>query len=581
MLVSGKPLRQRWLPVLFIFLTSIAVVLPLVRLGPSCGHDFDFHLLSWIEVLHDWHLGLIYPHWLASANYGAGEPRFIFYPPLSWLLGAGLGGVGRLIAGPNAAWIAAPIIFTWVSILFAALAVYALICSLASRTSAAIVACLFMVNPYLLFVAYERAAFAELLATGFLALLLLLALRETLNIISMSIVVAALWLTNAPAAVMGCYLLAAVSLLRLVRERRIANAARAAVSCVLGIGLAGFYLVPAAFEQRWVQIERAVGEGMRVEDSFFFEHSGHLYHDKVLHTASIITTILAVIGIVAAWIAWRHSKGESQGKILTILLAGLLFLQFRFSDFAWRVLPRLKFLQFPWRWLVIVSIVAACLLAMALDRLGKRRLASLLTPLVIVGSIWACSHHFYNSCDADDSVPGQLSSFHDGSGVQGTDEYTARDADNSDVLQDIPPLRVMTSVDAELPEEGAGDNPEWISDWNFPTTVQARETIADWSAQHRRILLNAPKPGFAVLTLMDYPAWHVTLNGGSPTLEHRDDGLIAFAVPAGHSTIEVQWRNTRDIFWGRILSGIAAIALLLVFFFGRRTTVKFSESVRC
>ncbi len=547
--------------------------MPLILRGPSCGHDFDFHFLSWLEAAKDWHTGLVYPHWLVLANYGAGEPRFIFYPPLSWFTGAAIGSLASAVASPHTAWTAAPILFTGISFFAAGCAVYALLTSFVSGKTATLSTCLFIANPYLLFVAYERTAFAELLATTLIALLLLLAFRPVISLVPTAIVIAALWLTNAPSAVMGCYLLAGITLLRIISDRNWQLAWQAAAGFAIGTALAGFYLLPAAYEQRWVQIKQAIGEGMRVEDSFFFEHTGQQYHDQVLHTASIITLILVAIGLVSAFIAWRQ-RDRDRTKLLTILTATLLtlfFLQLRSSDFIWHVAPRLQFLQFPWRWLQVVSILTIALFAMAIDRLSSRLILRLGIALLIAASIWTCAHAFYQPCDVDDAVAGQLTMFHDGSGVQGTDEYTATNADNSQVLQDIPPVRVLTDPDAELPAANAGDNPEWVSDWAFPTTAKATFAIRDWSPQHRRVEVNATQPAYAVLTLMDYPAWHISLNNKPQHIEiHREDGLMVLAVPAGNTTIDVQWQNTTDILWGRWLSAVAVLLLLLAWSWQRR-----------
>ena len=141
--------------------TALLAVGTLVVRGNSCGHDFDFHLLSWMEVARAWHAGLIYPHWVQDANYGAGEPRLIFYPPISWLLGALLGAIFG--------WHAAPVLFV------------------------------------------------------------LLALS---------------------AAGSSMYLLALFALGMWIAERRPWPGLRAAGGITLGLGLAAFYIVPAAFEQR-------------------------------------------------------------------------------------------------------------------------------------------------------------------------------------------------------------------------------------------------------------------------------------------------------------------------------------------
>src|ERR1700743_2475840 len=49
--------------------------------GLFCGDHFQLHLISWLDAQQSWRHGLAYPHWTASATYGAGEPRFMFYPP--------------------------------------------------------------------------------------------------------------------------------------------------------------------------------------------------------------------------------------------------------------------------------------------------------------------------------------------------------------------------------------------------------------------------------------------------------------------------------------------------------------------
>jgi hypothetical protein len=59
--------------------------------------------------------------------------------------------------------------------------------------------------------------------------------------------------------------------------------------------------------------------------------------------------------------------------------------------------------------------------------------------------------------------------------------------------------------------------------------------------------VTAAQPAFLILNMRDYPAWHVFLNGHlDPDRGQRDDGLIALAVPAGTSTIDIRYGRTAD-----------------------------------
>ena len=555
---------------LYLACAGIAV-LPLAWRGVSCGHDFDFHLESWLEVLRQWRQGVVYPHWAASANYGAGEPRFVFYPPLSWMLGA--------ILGATLPWAWTPLAFTLLALAAMGATCFHMAKEWMPEDHAAIAACLYVVNPYVLFVAYERTAYGELLAAIWIPLLFLYGLRRKPSMPQLALVITALWLTNAPAAVMGCYTLAILVLWTAIAEQRWSLLSRAATGTALGLGLSGFYLVPAIYEQRWVEIARAIGSGMRVEDSFLFEHTGEAFHDQVLHTASWIAVALLIFTAIAAVTSLRGKRNRvphvrifgrgiedtpSLHKSFLILAAVITVLLLPISDPVWSHLPELKFLQFPWRWLLVLSLIASTLAALCLRGEATTRRAIGLRAAAIIAIASALSAlawtTYWQPCDDEDNIQAQRATFHSG-GFEGTDEYTASPADNGDIQQGLPAIRILPQSNADEADSSTAENPAWHA--SPKEQSDARTQITRWNVEHMAVTVDSPTAAFAVLRLMDYPAWQVRLNGQQiQTRPHRDDGLMTIPIAAGHSQIDVQYVATSDVWTGRILSLFSLILLL-------------------
>ena len=550
------------MPALLITCTALIAACVLFVRGNSCGHDFDFHLLSWMEVARAWHAGLAYPHWVQDANYGAGEPRLMFYPPASWLLGALLGTV--------TSWRAAPVLFVLLALLIGGGTMYLLAREWAPPEAATFAACLYVANPYAMFVAYERSAFGELLAAAWLPLMLLFAVRRSASVAPLGLSVAALWLTNSPAAVIGSYLLAVVALGMWIAEGKLWPALRAAGGMALGLGLAAFYIVPAAFEQRWVQIERAINPGMRVEDSFLFAHTANAFHDQVLHTASWILVLEFAGACVAAYLAWRKRAGGSARMVLTAMLPIIVLLQLPASEVIWTYAPHLKFLQFPWRWLMALSVIGCALAGLAVVLQARWRVlvaGILIAAMAITGGLL-----FFQPCDDEDAVTAQLAGFRLGQGTEGTDEYTPVGVDNAAVQQRLPLVRVLRSTQDDTADDATADNPEWRA--GAPGSIAAQVDARRRNGEYWTVSVVTPETGYAVLRLMDYPSWRVTVDGEPVNSRPlREDGLMTVPVNAGRHVLEVRWAATRDVVAGHVVSAIALLILAIVAILERKGRV--------
>jgi hypothetical protein len=575
-------------------LVALLVILPLLLHGPSCGHDFGFHLQNWIEAATQLRHGH-YPRWATTPAWNAGEPRFLFYPPLSWLLGALLTTLLPITA--------APIAYVYLTLTVAAFTMHRLAREFAGPSAALLAAALYTGNVYMLFNAFERSAFAELLASAWIPLLLLAVLRARPTIDGVAIPFALLWLTNAPAAVMGSYTFALLAGIRVLtvavssrpaagaerpasRTARTLNVARFSsvftAGAALGLALPAFYLIPAAIERKYVQVAMAVIPNMRYQDT----------------TASYLTLGLFLVmaaALIAAFLASRRDRkpggpvptsplelsGEAQGPTnhlllaLTVLATLVIVLLLPISTPVWAHLPELAFLQFPWRLDTIAAPVTALALALFVTRLpwtlNPKPWTLSLALLLPLAFTFAGYNLYAQGCELYADPAAVLDFFHTHHGVNGTDEYTPNHADNDVLRTDDPAYWLAPSNAPNTPAPHTTPtpielNPAANTDDYVPP---AGQTISTPAPQH--LALHLDHPAILVLHLRDYPNWQVT--AGCPscrffnTFPHlqREDGLIAIALAdAGDYKIDIRWHTTWDQALGLVLSMLALLTLVLL-----------------
>jgi len=524
----------------WIVATATLVISPMLWLGQASGHDFQFHVASWLDVALQWRAGVWFPRWAVWANYGFGEPRFIFYPPASWLLGAGLGSI--------LPWRIVPGAVLWLSMLLAGFSMFYLARRCMPPSAAIAAAVLFAANPYHLIIVYFRSDFAELMASALFPLVFLFVLDEKLprlrRIAALATVFAGIWMCNAPAAVIATYSLGAFVLFRALRAKSLRLLLDGAVSLTVGFGLAAFYILPAAFERRWVNIEGVLVPQLSFANNFLFARSNDINFLKFNWKVSSVAVAVMAICLLSAIVTRRARRLPAVIWEPFALLAALsVCMMLPLTNIVWHYAPELRFVQFPWRWLIPLNVSCWMFLAAATSKWRRRGWIWGATALCLTLTASAMVHNAW--WDSED-IPVLRQGIASGHGYEGTDEYAPLGCDRDSLPEHSP--RVSFS-------DTAADSHNRVTH------------VVQWSPEEKEIHVAAGRSATMAVKLIQYPAWKAEINGAPTKIEREPEtAQMLIALPAGKAIAGLHFTRTPDRTAGAAISIAVVMALLCAAF---------------
>jgi len=368
---------------------------PLLHSGFPLGHDLPAHLTYTYLFDRALDSGQFPVRWTPGVRAGDGQPLFNFYQPgfyylvqLVHLVVPSLGTSMKLAV--LAMWAAgATFMFRWQ----------------AHRhwLAAALGAVVFAGAPYLLLDLNVRAAYPELVAI-MCAVGTLWAIGRVFAGPSAG---RAAWLACLLAGALVCHLPATLIFSPLfagvaIRASLVSPERRRAwrwctAAVLLAVGLSAFYVVPALGERHLIRMQ-ALTQGYFEYRNHFVEPAQWLHYDwgfgasvrgpadgMSFQVGAVQWAVIIVAAACSVAAAARRRLTPDDWDLVFWLgtIAFALFMTTAASMPLWGAVPQLSFLQFPWRFLMLVAVACGCLAANLVARLEQSHARA----LVVTGAV--------------------------------------------------------------------------------------------------------------------------------------------------------------------------------------------------
>jgi hypothetical protein len=192
-------------------------------------------------------------------------------------------------------------------------------------------------------------------------------------------------------------------------------------------------------------------------------------------------------------------------------------------------------MQFPWRWLLCLSLIFTLFVAAGMKRWWARGAVCAVSILVIVLAWHSIQPPWWDNAadlrEMQDNMQG-------GTGYEGTDEYTPAGADATAIDKDARNVTVAGPARAAI-------------------------RVSRWDAESRVFTAEMSAPDQLTLRLFRYPAWQAEVNGRVVPTASTDTGQLLFPVEAGMNRVQLVFVRTWDRSAGAWISLLTLMAVIV------------------
>jgi 6-pyruvoyl-tetrahydropterin synthase related domain len=493
---------------LFIFAVSTLIVLPIYFFGVPFSRD-SLHHFQASANLSNLFSTQIFPIWSDEANSGYGGIVLRFYPILSYMVLS----FSKFLGGDlfNASVLA----FLFWTIL-GGFGVYFWATEHFANTAALFASVCYIFSPYHVSQLYNGFLYAEYAACGILPFCFLFIDKiykgkSWLDVLGFSFFYALLVLTHIPSTFIGtiCLLVYCVCC-----KNFFSNLIKLACGFLFGLAISVFQWSRVFSEINWVGISmpKFSANGFNnYKDTFLFSFP-YIFNQEtdnhVLWFLDLILLFTCALALSFLLISKKKMFNAISVFIITIFFATPV------SRLVWDNFSILQKVQFPWRWLSILSIISVLFFASGFERFTElARQKKRAKFYILFGFVL-----FYFSFTIFQCI--KQAQFYEKATI----------------------VRMSENIAA------AENFEEWLPIWANPETSKTKERvilenrqyeILDWKSNEKIIHFYKGNESKARIATFYYPYWKAYFDNQEVIIEPSNDGAISVNIPSGDKILRL------------------------------------------